>query len=156
MDYAVTLHGKQVGKAQTEKQGLYYRVVCRCNISGEVMYRLQCSAGNKSTNLGILVPTENGFGLDTRFPVSRLGDGVLTFSLLPRHESMEERTFVPIRPEEPFRYMEQLKDAFLQTQQGQQGASLVLQPEEAVIQSEEVPGQEPDLPAAPVEAENTP
>lgn len=88
------------------------------------MYRLQCSTENKSTNLGILVPMENGFGLDTRFPISRLGEGTLSFSLLPRHEPMEERTFVPIHPEEPFEYLERLNEAFLETKDGQLGASL--------------------------------
>lgn len=119
MDYEVTLAGKPMGRAQAEKQGLYYHVVCRCRLSGDVMYRLECSAGEKKTNLGILVPMDAGFGLDTRFPVSRVGEGELRFILLPRHDEMKERTFVPIRPEEPFRYMEQLKDAFLETREGQ-------------------------------------
>ena len=94
------------------------------------MYRLECSAGEKKTNLGILVPMDAGFGLDTRFPVSRVGEGELRFVLLPRHDKMKERTFVPVRPEEPFRYMEQLKDAFLETREGQKGAVLPLQQEE--------------------------
>ena len=55
MDYEVTLAGKPTGKAQAEKQGLYYHVVCRCRLSGDVMYRLECSVGEKKTNLGILV-----------------------------------------------------------------------------------------------------
>lgn len=155
MDYEVTLAGKPTGKAQVEKQGLYYHVVCRCRLSGDVMYRLECSCGDKKTNLGILVPMDAGFGMDTRFPVSRVGEGTLRFVLLPRHDEMTKRTFAPIRPEEPFRYMEQLKDAFLQTQQGQQGASLPPQPEQPPEQeSAQKPEQEP--PAAPAEAENTP
>ena len=32
--------------------------------------------------------------------------------------------FVPIKPEEPFRYLERLKDAFLEIQEGKKGASL--------------------------------
>ena len=37
MDYEVTLAGKPMGRAQAEKQGLYYHVVCRCRLSGDVM-----------------------------------------------------------------------------------------------------------------------
>ena len=136
MDYEVTLAGKPTGKAQVEKQGLYYHVVCRCRLSGDVMYRLECSAGEKKTNLGILVPMDAGFGLDTRFPVSRVGEGALRFVLLPRHDEMQEHTFVPIRPEEPFRYLEQLKDAFLETQAGQKGAVLPPKQEETATQEE--------------------
>ena len=150
MDYEVTLAGKPMGRAQAEKQGLYYHVVCRCRLSGDVMYRLECSAGEKKTNLGILVPMDAGFGLDTRFPVSRVGEGELRFVLLPRHDEMKERTFVPIRPEEPFRYMEQLKDAFLETREGQKGAVLPPEREEEAAPEECKPEpQQLDAPEKP-------
>lgn len=138
MDYEVTLAGKPVGKAQAEKQGLYYHVICRCRLSGEVMYRLECSIGDKKTNLGILVPMDAGFGMETRFPVSRVGEGALTFRLLPRHDEMEERRFVPIRAEEPFQYMEQLKDALLESREGQPGASIPAE------KPENIPAEEPE------------
>lgn len=123
-NYAVTLGGKQVGRAQVSRQGLYYRVVCRCNLSGEVMYRLMCACEDRSTGLGILVPCESGFGLETRFPVSRVGEGRLSFCLQPKHDCLEHRRFVPITPEEPFAYLARLKDAFLTVQDGKKGASI--------------------------------
>lgn len=124
MDYAVTFGEQTIGKAQVTRQGLYYHVVCRCNLSGEVMYRLEVSCGEKRENLGILVPEETGFGLDTRFPVSRVGEGTLRFRLLPRHDVLEGRRFVPITPEEPFSYLERLKDSFLEIQEGKKGVYL--------------------------------
>ena len=124
MDYEVTLDGRPAGKAQVTRQGLYYHVVCRCSLSGEVMYRLEVSCGEKRENLGVLVPGENGFGLDTRFPISRVGRGVLSFCLLPRHDPLQGRLFVPITPEEPFAYLSRLKDAFLEIQEGKKGASI--------------------------------
>ena len=124
MDYEVTLDGRPAGKAQVTRQGLYYHVVCRCSLSGEVMYRLEVSCGEKRENLGVLVPGENGFGLDTRFPISRVGRGVLSFRLLPRHDPLQGRLFVPITPEEPFAYLSRLKDAFLEIQEGKKGASI--------------------------------
>ena len=36
MDYQVTLAGENVGRVQAEKQGLYYHVVSRCRLSGDV------------------------------------------------------------------------------------------------------------------------
>lgn len=124
MDYGVFFGDKSVGKAQVTQQGLYYHVVCRCSLSGEVMYRLEVSCGGKRENLGILVPWENGFGLDTRFPISRVGRGELSFRLLPRHDSLEGRMFVPITPEEPFAYLSRLKDSFLEIREGERGASI--------------------------------
>lgn len=124
MDYAVAFGEKSVGKAQVEKQGLYYHVVCRCRLSGEVMCRLEVSCGERRVNLGILVPEKDGFGLETRFPAAKLGEGHLEFRVLPRHEPAAERKFVPIRAEEPFAYISRLKDAFLEIQNGQVGVSI--------------------------------
>ena len=116
MDYAVRFGDKTVGKAQVTVEGLYYHVVCRCKLTGEVMVRLEAACGDKRENLGILIPGENGFELDTRFPISRL---------LPRHDPLAGRVFVPITPEEPFAYLERLKTAFLEIQEGKKGASLL-------------------------------
>lgn len=121
MDYGVFFGEQSVGRAQVTRQGLYYQVVCRCNLSGEVMYRLEVSCGQKRVNLGILVPEETGFGLNTRFPVSRVGEGELAFRILPRHDALQGRKFVPITPEEPFSYLERLKDSFLEIQNGKKG-----------------------------------
>ncbi len=129
-DYEVTLGGKSVGKLQLERQGLYYRVICRCNLSGEVMYRLEASGKKGKANLGILVPCESGFGVETRFPVSAVGEGELEFILQPKHDSLTKRKFVPISPEEPFAYLSRLKEAFLETQQGEMGASIPQNPDE--------------------------
>ena len=118
MDYGVYFGDKSVGKAQVTEQGLYYHVVCRCSLSGEVMYRLEVSCGEKRENLGVLVPGENGF------PISRVGRGELSFRVMPRHDPLQGRQFVPITPEEPFAYLSRLKDAFLEIQEGKKGASI--------------------------------
>lgn len=124
MDYPVCFGEGAVGKAQVTRQGLYYHVSCRCRLSGEGMYRLEVSSGEKRVNLGILVPMDFGFGLQSQFPVSRVGEGELHFCLRPRHEEPVGRQFVPIIPEEPFSYLERLKDAFLEIQNGKKGASI--------------------------------
>lgn len=124
MDYPVCFGEGSVGKAQVTRQGLYYHVSCRCRLSGEGMYRLEVSSGEKRVNLGILVPMDAGFGLQSQFPVSRVGEGELHFCLRPRHEEQVGRQFVPIIPEEPFSYLERLKDAFLEIQNGKKGASI--------------------------------
>lgn len=57
LDYEVTLAGKPMGRAQAEKQGLYYHVVCRAAFRG-MCVPTGISAGEKKTNLGILVPMD--------------------------------------------------------------------------------------------------
>lgn len=82
-----------------------------------MVYRLEVRCGEKQENLGVVVPVEDGFGLDTRLPVKRLGEGEMTFTLIPKHEPSRGQ-FVPIYPEEPFGYITRLKDAYLVRKDG--------------------------------------
>ena len=119
-DYEVCFGKKPCGKVQVERQGLYYRFFCRCQLGTEVMCRLTVSCGGKQEDLGILVPVGDGFGLDTRIPAKRLGKGTPEFSLRAKQGSAEG-TFVPIYPEEPFSYLSRLKESYLVYKNGQAG-----------------------------------
>ena len=60
------------------------------------------------------------FGVDTRIPIKRLGEGSMSFRLLPKHSKMDGR-FVPVSPDEPFGYIRQLQKAHLATRDGMVG-----------------------------------
>ena len=122
-NYGVYFGSRLAGKVQVIRQGLYYRFICRCQLTGDVICRLQVSCGDKRENLGVVVPMDGGFGLDTKLPVKRLGEGKMTFQLRPKHEMMSGK-FVPIYPEEPFAYIERLKKGFLVRRDGQVGVML--------------------------------
>lgn len=117
--YSVYLGKHLVGKVQVVKEGLYYRFICRCQLSGGGMYRLFAACGDKNESLGLVVPMGDGFGIDTRIPAKRLGSGKMEFCLRPKQTISGH--FVPIYPEEPFTYIENLKDGFLSIQNGQMG-----------------------------------
>ena len=121
--YAVYFGKEQVGKVTVHRQGLYYRVFCRCRTTGGTICRLRVRSADKLENLGILVPTGDGFGLDTNIPVKRLGGGEPEFMLVPKHEKTESM-FVPIYPEEPFAYISRLKEMYLAKKDGQIGLIL--------------------------------
>lgn len=105
--------GKQLmGKVQVLRQGLYYRFICRCKLTGDVVCRLMVACGGKQESLGVVVPMDGGFGLDMHLPAKRLGEGKPEFYLLPKHD-VPTGKFVPIYPEEPFAYIERLKESFL-------------------------------------------
>lgn len=123
-EYPVTVSGKQVGKVLVECRGLYYQFSCRCNLSGNIIYRLMVSCGSVCESLGILIPLEGSFGIETKLPIKRLGIGKLVFSLIPRHEA-SANIFIPIYPDEPFAYISRLKKSFLVLQNGQPGISIV-------------------------------
>ena len=109
-----------MGKVQVERQGLYYHFSCRCRLEGDIIYRLLVTCGSVRENLGILVPKDGSFVLHTKLPVKRIGEGELSFSLVPRKEDLSGN-FVPIRPEEPFAYISRLKESFLIIRDGQPG-----------------------------------
>lgn len=120
MELDIMLGGQAIGRAQIEKEGLYYRFSCCCNLSGEVVYRLSVRCGEKTENLGIPVPQNGRFELNTRIPVKRLGSGEMQIFAVPKH-AQPEGNFVPLSPEEPFRYLKRLENAFLQVRDGQVG-----------------------------------
>lgn len=118
--YGVHFGNQLAGKVTVQRQGLYYRFSCRCRMTGETVCRLRVVCGDKQENLGILVPMDGGFGLDTKLPAKRLGEGQPEFTLIPKHER-SGGTFVPIYPEEPFAYIARLKDAYLVRKNGSVG-----------------------------------
>ena len=121
MEQELTFGGKSIGRVWAERQGLYYVFRCRCRLSGEAAFRLLATCGKNQEDLGILVPIDGGFGLDTRRPVKRLGEGELSFRLVSKHDAPRTH-FAPISPEEPFAYLQRLKDAYLAEKDGQIGA----------------------------------
>ena len=118
--YEIMLGGESVGQAVVRRQGLYYRFSCRCDLSGEVIYRITVTCGGKSESLGIPVPKNGEFYLDTRLAASRMGEGEPKFAAVPRRPDLGGM-FVPISPEEPFRYLHRLENAFLARKDGQLG-----------------------------------
>lgn len=123
-NYEVSFGAKTVGKVQVLRQGLYYRFICRCKLTGDVVCRLVVRCGNCCENIGVVIPTGDGFGLDKKLPAKRVGEGVPEFYLAPRHDTVNGK-FVPIYPEEPFAYIARLKDAFLARQGGQIGVVIM-------------------------------
>ena len=116
----IMLNGQVVGKARICKEGLYFCFDCCCRFSGEIVFRLQVQCGERTENLGIPVPQGKDFVLRTRIPAKRLGDGELTVRAIPKHSRVSE-TFIPIAPEEPFRYLQRLQNAFLAVRDGKTG-----------------------------------
>ena len=113
------LWDKAVGTAEVTREGLYYRFRCRCKLEEDAVCRV--TAGKE--RLGILVPSGDGFELQTKLPIKRFGDTVPEFRLAPNKPVLEGK-FIPIKPEEPFAYIERLKEAYLVRNGGQIGLVL--------------------------------
>lgn len=121
--YDVFLSGQTAGKARVRKEGLYLCISCRCQLSGEVVYQLEVEGEGQWLKLGIPVPADGEFILETRIPRKRLPEGEFRFRLTPRHTE-KSGIFIPISPEEPFRYLTRLQNAVMEIRDGKKGILL--------------------------------
>ncbi len=115
--YPILLGSEVAGQAEVKKQGLYYCFSCRCQLTGEVIYRIKVTCGERCESLGIPVPEGRGFSLKAKIPASRFGKGEPSFRLVPRHPGVGE-DFIPLSPETPFPYLKRLERAYLAKQDG--------------------------------------
>ena len=115
--YSVFFAGRVVGEVRITRQGLYYRFDCKCRISGDVVCSLNVSCGGKEEKIGILVPVGDSFGLAKTIPVKHFGSGKPEFFLGTKYDQ-PRLCFAPIYLEEPFAYIERLKDAYLARKEG--------------------------------------
>ena len=123
----ILLGGQTVGQASVIQEGLYLHISCACRFSGEMLYKITLTSGDYTEELGIPVPSEGRFRLRTSRPAKRFEGNELVFCASPKHNPLTGR-FVPLKPEEPFAYITQLQNAFLEVRGGQVG--LVIPTEE--------------------------
>lgn len=125
--FQVYLGNLPAGKVQVIRQGLYYKITCRCQINGDMIYRLYAVTGDKRENLGVVVPDGDGFVLEKKIPIKQIGEKEPQY-ILSMGAGFDRGTFVPICPEEPFAYIDRLKTAFLETENGKIGIHLQQNP----------------------------
>ena len=89
--YDITFEAAPIGTARMEKQGLYYRFVCRCRLPEEGLYRIHVIFGDKREDLGICVPVDGAFGMDKMISAKRLGEGAPAFELVIKDWKPPER-----------------------------------------------------------------
>lgn len=115
--YTIWLSQTAAGTVTIERHGLYYWFYCQCQLTSEVICRVMVSCGGKVENLGILVPAGNQYSLTKKLPIKEFATGIPEFWITPRHLAQQE-IVVDIYPEEPFRYITKLENAYLQNKQG--------------------------------------
>ena len=109
-NYDILLGGEPVGTAQVTREGLYDCFRCQLKLSGEVMYKLILQKEGETVDLGIPAPQGEVFTLTTRIPIKRIGDGPYLIRAVPKHAPVGT-VFVPLKEDEPFRYLNRLNDA---------------------------------------------
>lgn len=121
--FQILANGNPIGTAAVVRRGLYYEIHCICHLTNADTYRVSAACGNRKIDLGICVPMDGGFGIRTRIPVKRLGEGEFCFSAARRNDKPEEQ-FVPVETGRPFIFLSQLKNARLAVRNGKTGILL--------------------------------
>lgn len=121
--YDILMDSQVVGQADVKKEGLYYRIVCRCKPLSEGIHRVRVENGEISRDLGICVPTGDDFSLTTRVPVKYLPGDKLTFQLIPKDAPQK---VVPVAQDQPFAYLDMLESATLRENRDQ--AEILINP----------------------------
>lgn len=121
--HELSLNGQTVGTVYIKRRGLYYHITCRCKLPSVGMYRIKAFSETAETDLGICIPMGTHFGIETNLPVSRLGEGELTFQIVAKNQEAASR-FVPIDPETPFAYISKLEKARLSYRDGIPGVMI--------------------------------
>ena len=111
-EFDLTLGKENIGKVIVERQGLYYKIVCRCVFRDPGVYRVHAAGSAGTVDLGICVPVDTGFGIMTRVSVRTLGTQICGFWVISS-KNIKTNKVVRITEKEPFPYIGQLKNACL-------------------------------------------
>lgn len=118
--FDILLGNQKIGKAEVKKEGLYYQFKCRCHLSQSDICTITVSGNGTKRKLGVCVPMDGMFGLDTKIPVKHIGEEPFVFSAAIKSSETQEQ-FYPIESDKAFPHLELLASAFLCTKNNQQG-----------------------------------
>lgn len=118
--YDIILDGKCVGQAEVSREGLYYRIICHCQLPEHSLCKIQITCEAQTETLGTLVPEGEKFVLCKKVPTKQFPGRILSFHAI---EKGEER-FVPVFDGKPFPYVSKLNTARLERRNGQLGIVL--------------------------------
>ena len=120
--------GQECGRAEIQKQGLYYVFTCRCRQVSDAVTRAVLLCSGKSVPLGVLIPEQGKLCLKKRLSQSQIGSGAFeTITLsgpegewqpwegmvfdravsgaVSKVEGAYRKVAIPFSPEEPYPYL---------------------------------------------------
>ena len=108
--YHIYLGQDKAGEVTVKREGLYYLFQCRCRLPSMPIYCAVLQNGNAQFNLGVCVPDGNIFRTNKRIPAKLLEKPEFSFFLIEKQKNPTK--VVPVDPEKPFRYLEELENAY--------------------------------------------
>ena len=112
--FDVTHSGQVVGRVEVRREGLYWRISCRCRRNDDEIHRLY-AGGEK---IGVLIPEGEELVLETKVAAKRLKEGCAFFLDGNRED------FIPICPGEFYSHLHKVRQGRLGFQNGVSGLVL--------------------------------
>lgn len=116
-EFEITLNGKPLGTATVEKQGLYYRISCRCLLPDRKIHTIWVRWSDGSRKLGVCVPEGQYFCLDTKVPTKYFPLTGLSLEI----DYQAENEFFPIDTQKPFIHIDKLEQSRFDIRDDQPG-----------------------------------
>ena len=113
--YNIIWQGKQVGNARITKEGMFYRIFCKCSLPQNGTYKVFVTDGKNVCDLGICVPDVEGFACVARIACRKLCGNDFSFTL----EDNKQTKGIPIATGRPFANLDKLNAARLHIANGQ-------------------------------------
>lgn len=88
--YPIFFSEQQIGHAQIEKQGMFYKIRCFCNINNSQTNRIYIVCGSIKIDLGVCIPMEKGIGLTARMPSDQINIDSASFIMINTSQSKDE------------------------------------------------------------------
>lgn len=104
--YDVYLDNRIIGSVTTAQQGLFCYLSCRCSLPDDKMYKLFAQIKEEILDFGLLYPINDSFGINTKAPLRKLGQGSIRFFVSPK-DGIE--VCVPLNSPSAFPHLSQLE-----------------------------------------------
>ena len=116
--YPIFFGEASVGTVSVSREGLYYRFDCRCRLQRKEIFKIYAERADGKLLLGTPIPEGDYYRLRTMLPAKRfLGD-------IPKF-CLRQEMFVPVRPDEPFLYLKDLRYAVFAVRNGESGVVII-------------------------------
>lgn len=100
------------GSVSATREGLYLKLCCRCDLPEKRIYHVIIQSDKNAVDLGVCVPKDDCFGIDTRIPIRSINTDSMRF-LLTEKGIHQKKDQISLEESKPFPYLEQLDSAYL-------------------------------------------
>ena len=121
VEYPIERNGVSVGTTRIIKEGMFLKILCRCDIKYEEGLHIQIIGADKTIDLGLCVPGKFGIELVSRVLIRDLPGSALKIQLSKRGKD----EFYPVSPLRPFDGLHMLRNGRFQVRNSVAGIVVV-------------------------------